>query len=81
MKKYLDLILGALFKDDGVLFVAVKDMIETRIKDVDRLKKLSGNLMEDIPEVYTRKGALDELKKIRSTLIEIESIHKKKQEE
>jgi len=75
-----DLIIGALFRNGGELYGVVKEALDAHIDFVNRQSSSEGDLFKDIPKFYAKEGALQQLKMIRSVLIDIEKEFKRRQD-
>jgi len=78
-KQRFDLIIGALFRDGGELYGALSQLLAERIDFVNRQSPSEGDVMKDIPKIYKKEGALDELRSMRASLQELEKEFKRRQ--
>jgi len=67
----------ALFSNGRRVFLIVDAILSQTLEDMYRRTNTKGDLFRDIPIMYEREGAINELKKLRALITDLENDTKK----
>lgn len=64
-------LIDALFSKGGRVFMIVDEMLISRMDNKYKQTSTKSDLMKDIPRIFKREGAIEELKKLRSMILDL----------